>query len=378
MSAQQWCRCVLTAVLFSGLLTGFMAIQSNLATAQENGSIEVTDALERTVTFDEPPDRIVISGKAFFAIVDAMYMFPEARKRVVGMPGSYLQGHGDTSFLSLIDPAYDDDRDRVLLQGEASAEQIAPLQPDVVVLKSFMKGSLGDSLEGIGIPVVYLELESPEIYDHDFRTLGQLLDNAERADELAAYFNGRLATIQDRLSDVPESERPETLLVRYSKSGGAVSFVVTPPSWIQTRLVELAGGRPVWTSAVDSGGWSVVNFEQIAAWDPDRIVVADYGGDAADTVQKLKTQAKWRLLSAVQSNQIYGFPGDFYSWDMPDPRWALGLDWLAKTLHADRFAEIDVMDSVRGFFGDLYGLDKATIESSIFPQLSGSLPLETP
>ena len=47
--------------------------------APSSGAVVVTDALGRTVKFDKPPQRIVIAGKAFFMIVDAIYLFPDAR-----------------------------------------------------------------------------------------------------------------------------------------------------------------------------------------------------------------------------------------------------------------------------------------------------------
>jgi len=39
-----------------------------------SGAIVVTDALNRTVKFDKVPQRIVLAGKAFFMIVDAIYL----------------------------------------------------------------------------------------------------------------------------------------------------------------------------------------------------------------------------------------------------------------------------------------------------------------
>ena len=107
------------------------------------------------MTFEQLPERIVIAGKAVFMITDALYLFPEARQRVVAMPGSAVQF--SSSFLSLIDPAFS--TEKTFLEGQVGPEQIAPTQPDVVLMKSYMKGSLGDPLEQLGIPVVYVELE---------------------------------------------------------------------------------------------------------------------------------------------------------------------------------------------------------------------------
>ena len=56
-------------------------------------------------------------------------------------------------------------------------------------------------------------------------------------------------------------------------------------------MVELAGGVPVWTAAVQGGGWAVVNLEQIAAWNPDQIYVINYFGSAVDVVAQLRKRS---------------------------------------------------------------------------------------
>ena len=57
-------------------------------TASSASSLTTTDARGREVTFAEPPQRIVIAGKANFMLNDTVYLFPEeARERVVALQG---------------------------------------------------------------------------------------------------------------------------------------------------------------------------------------------------------------------------------------------------------------------------------------------------
>ena len=39
-------------------------------------------------------------------------------------------------------------------------------------------------------------------------------------------------------------------MIQYSEEGGEVAFEVPPAEWIQTRLVELAGGTPVLSPSI--------------------------------------------------------------------------------------------------------------------------------
>jgi iron complex transport system substrate-binding protein len=117
----------------------------------------------------------------------------------------------------------------------------------------------------------------------------------------------------------------------------------------------------------------VVNLEQIAAWDPDQIYVVSYKADPSQVVEKLKADPQWQELKAVKAGQIYGFASDVFSWDQPDPRWILGLTWLAGKVHPDRFADLNMRDEASHFFEQMYGLDSATIEEKIVPALKGDV-----
>jgi len=95
------------------------------------------------------------------------------------------------------------------------------------------------------------------------------------------------------------------------------------------RPGKAGGGTPAWLDASTPDGWAVVTLEQIAAWNPDMIFLIDYSGNADKDAAQLKTDAQWSALNAVKTAHLYAFPSDFLSWDQPDPRWTLGLSWLA-------------------------------------------------
>jgi iron complex transport system substrate-binding protein len=312
-----------------------------------------------------PAQGLVVAGRSSLTIIDTLYLFPQAAERLVG----YVAGRQDPGvFLSHVDPAF---HRKSRLAVDAGPEQIAPLNPDVVILRSFMAETLGKPLEQLGISVVYLDLETPEQYFRDITTLGQLLGDEARAAEIEDYYQTRLDAVRERLAGVGDEQRPRVLLVQYSQQGGEVALNVPSAAWLQTLEVELAGGQPVWKEAAQGGGWTVVNLEQIAAWDPDQIYVVSYGEDAAQVVERLKGDANWQALRAVTQDQLFGFAGDIYSWDQPDPRWVLGVTWLASKIHPDRFADFDITSEVRQFFVQMYGLEEATVGREILSQLKG-------
>jgi len=361
----------LTALIVAGLLLGDCSGASPGATepgptaASSDTSLVVTDAQGRRVEFDAPPQRMVVAGKSSLTIIDALYLFPEAGQRLAGTVIG-RQDPGD--FLRFVDPGFEQ---KTVLAVDAGPEQIAPLKPDVVIMRSFMAEKLGRPLEQLDIPVIYVDLETPEQYLRDIATLGQLFANEERAAEIEAYYQGRMADVEAGLQGLSEEARPRTLLVQYSDQGGELALSVPSAAWLQTMEIELAGGAPVWKEAAQAGGWTVVNLEQIAAWNPAKVIVVSYKGDSAEAADRLRTAPEWQALEAAQQGEIYGFGGDILSWDQPDPRWILGLTWLAKTLHPERFADLDVVEVASQFYSQMYGLDEATFQKQIVPHLKG-------
>ena len=328
----------------------------------------INDALGRELYFEQPPQRLVIAGRASTLLANALYLFPEAGQRIVGIEN---RSQAASPILPMIDP---DTSDKIFFEKNAGPEQIAPAQPDVVILKSYMAESLGQPLEILGINVVYLDLETPEQFFRDIEILGQLFGNSERAQEIQRFYQQRLDHIEMDTAGIPETQKPSVLMIQYSDSGGEVAFKVPPASWLQTTMVELVGGTPIWTEASETGGWAIVNFEQIAAWNPDQIYVIYYPGDAKPITESLRSDPNWQAIQAVQQDQLFAFPGDFLSWDQPDTRWILGLSWLFTKVQPEVADDLDIMQEISQFYEQLYGLDQEIIQDEVSPNLNGDLP----
>jgi iron complex transport system substrate-binding protein len=361
----------LRAVLFLSLLLALLVGDTSCilrASPTPSSSSAITDALNRPLSFPQPPQRIVVAGKGAFMLMDALYLFPQASSRLIALV-SGVQKYQD--FLGLMDP---DLTEKPELAGDAGPEQIAAAKPDVVVMKSYLSGGLGQSMERLGIPVVYLDLETPEQYLRDLLTLGALFGDLQRAENLRAYYREQLRTVSDALNDLAEADKPRVLVLTYSQQGGATAFQVPPMSWMQTKVVELAGGNPVWSEAAAAGGWVTVNLEQIAVWDPDYIFLISYSQESGQIRRSLAEEPSWQKLKAVQSGHFYGFPADFISWDQPDPRWILGLSWMTAKLQPERFSNQEPFQRIEDFYRLAYNLEGTVVREKILPRITGDFP----
>ncbi len=327
--------------------------------------ITFTDSLDRQVTLPEVPSRIVYGGKSSLMIADALYLFENVSDRIVAVSETN-QNFGN--FIQAIDPTFDT---KTELSGQTNVEEIVANSPDLVLLKSFLAGDYQQPLEGLGIPTAFLNLETPEQYNRDILAMGDMLGQPERAQEIVAYYNNAVAGITDTVAPVSEADKPSVLVLYYKESDGAYTYNVPPLAWMQTTNVITAGGNPVWLENAATNGWNMIGFEQIAAWDADQIYIIAYRENSSDLVNTLITDPQWQSLKAVKNEQVYAFPGEFYSWDQPDTRWILGLKWLAWRIHPELFPDFDTLSEVRNFYKEMYGLDETLIDSAIIPLMRG-------
>jgi iron complex transport system substrate-binding protein len=330
--------------------------------------ISLTDAMDRTVVFEKPPQRIAIVGQAVIMLADAVYQFPDASSRIVALSKTN-QGLGD--FIAVIDPTY---KDKTILEVQTSVESVAATNPDAVILKTSMAEKLGKPLEDLGIKVIYLSLETPEQFKRDIATLGLLFQEEERAAEISAYYQDRVDRIQKTVAGLAEDQKPRVLLLYYNDRDGQVAFNVPPLQFIQTFMVQAGGGRTAWEDAQLGQGWTKVNFEQIAVWDPDQVYIVAYNKSAVEVVSQLLTDPQWQALHATQQGQLYAFPADYYSWDQADARWILGLMWLAGKMNPALFIDLEMEQEIKNFFKELYYQDESAYQKNIQPLLKGDLP----
>jgi iron complex transport system substrate-binding protein len=328
----------------------------------------VTDALGRTVAFEGAPSRVVIAGRGTLLLVDAVYLFPGVGPRVVGAAVTD-QGLGDV--LPVLDPSYGS---KARFPNNAGAEQIASARPDLVILKTYSKQGVGDALERAGIRVLYLDLESPESFARDVKTLGQVFQQPERAEAVVQWYTSRVEAVAAALrassAGGSVAARPRVLVVQTSGKDTELAATIPPANWIQAWMVENAGGTAVWTTQNLTTGWLKVGIEQVAAWDPDNVFVVSYAASAVEAAQRLLSSPSWQAIRASRAGTIRPFPADFVSWDQSDARWILGLEWVAAILHPDRFPDFDLRAEVMAFYHELYGLEADTIASIILPRIA--------
>lgn len=333
--------------------------------------LTATDANGLSVTLAAQPQRILVAGKSAIIPSDALFLFPEARTHLLRL-ARVNQGLGN--FYALLAPDLAASSAADALQN-GGTEELAALRPDLVLAKTAATAAVLDPLRRLGIPGFALSLETPDEWLRELPELGRLLGEEARAAELVSLFRARLDAVQTAVSFVPTSARPRVLLLQASSADGILSFSVSPDDWLQTWMVETAGGIPVWKgTGLTSSGWSKVSFEQIAAWNPDAIYFVSYKTPLPPLLEAVKSDRRWQLLPAARNNRLRAMPADLVSWAQPVSRWILCLQWLAADLHPSAFPSFDPETALAAFYRDFYAVSPGPVLDALLSAYRASQP----
>jgi iron complex transport system substrate-binding protein len=96
------------------------------------------------------------------------------------------------------------------------------------------------------------------------------------------------------------------------------------------------------------------------AWNPD-VIFIDHGGmNDGKTVEEIREEilgdAVYQSITAVKQDAIYLSPSGVFYWDMGLQKILLVMN-MAKILHPDIFADLDMETEVMDFYQQFYGYE---------------------
>jgi iron complex transport system substrate-binding protein len=217
------------------------------------------------------------------------------------------------------------------------ADLIRRLNPDVIVTQTQCEVcavSLRDVEDAVAatlgarpqiVPLAAVALA--EIWE-DIERVARALDAPARGVELTGRLKARTAAIADRAAKI--DSRPAVACIEW------IDPLMAAGNWMP-ELVAMAGGRNVFGAAGQHS--PRVTFEDLAANDPDVIVLAPCGFDIARTmseIQALSGRGGWANLKAVRESRVFVVDGNQYI-NRPGPRIVESLEILAELIRPDAF-----------------------------------------
>jgi iron complex transport system substrate-binding protein len=226
-----------------------------------------------------PPRRIICLTEE---TVETLYLLGE-QDRIVGVSGYAVRP-----------PRVRREKPRVSAFISADIPKILALQPDLVLAFSDLQADISAELVRAGVAVhVFNQRDIAGILAM-IRTVGALVDAADRADRLATKYQQRLAELA---AIARPSPKPKVYFEEWDDP------LISGIGWV-SELIEIAGGEDILPN---------LRFQQAAK---DRITSPDLVRDAAPDVilaswcgkkvvpERIRQRPGWNEIPAVRNNRI--------------------------------------------------------------------------
>ena len=353
--------CIITAGLFTA---GCITQAPNAMQSEAKDTLTIVDMMNRTVTVDTDPQRIIGIGAGSLRMI----VYLQAEDQVVGvdMREQSATNASTPGMPAGIDRPYNiahpELAERPFIGAISGDPELIVIQKPDVVFVTFLAGKDADALqEKSGVPVVALVSgdlgKNRQAFYGSLRTMAQVLNKEQRADEVIAYINETLADLQKRTKDIP-AEKKSLVYVGGIAYNGAHGFLSTDPAYAPLAMVN---GNNV-AAGAGTGGQIIIDKEKLLSWNPDVIFIdeASYSLVSEDLKDPV-----YQSLDAVKGGRVYGVMP--YNWYANNYDTVLAdAYYIGKILYPEQFADIDPEQKADEIYTMLDGKPVYTEMAGIF------------
>ncbi|MDY6796654.1 MAG: ABC transporter substrate-binding protein [Actinomycetota bacterium] len=339
---------ILSFLLVTSVLLAGCGNDGDDAQEEEPTTKVLVDQLGREVELPAEVNRVATNYGIATQIVFAL----GEQDKLVGCDEPSHRMSGD--FFSQIDPDFPE-IPAVGNPSEINTETLASLEPDVIFVPCSRGSEQVDQLEALGFNALGVNCEDLDLLAESVEMFGEAMGCDDKADEYVAYYQEIRDMIEERLEDLPDDERATVYL-----SGSSGMLSTCGGDMYQSYVFDLCGGDNVAEEL--SGGWKDVSAEQILAWNPEYVLVVHYG---TATPGEILADPTFANLTATKDGNVMWFPSELAPWDYPSMQAVLGLVWCAKTLHPDKFQDVDVLEYANEYFEEFFGVSFTEIGGTI-------------
>lgn len=310
--------------------------------------VEVKDFSGNIEKIVQPVNKVITT---YSLVPPFIYLLDEREK-------FYFGSFFGISFYELLDPKA---KEKSMKGRTVNLEEIIKENPNVVFSAYWQEESKDiKQLRSLNIPVVSVNLEDVNNIKSTVLMLGKIFQKEALSNKIIRYYDESLQEIERRLNKKLQNMTvPKVLVIYYS--GKEQSYMAFGGDMFQSRLIELAGGMSV---SKELSGKKNVNVEQIIRWNPDFIVIIQYDTLAKEIKEKILKDSVWKDIKAVKDQKVFIAPNDGENWIDPNPKWPLGLYWMAKILYPEKFTEVNLRAEAAKFYKEFFNIniDKVKIE----------------
>lgn len=231
-------------------------------------------------------------------------------------------------------------------------EEVMSRHPDLVIawLDRFVDSAKAEStFSKMGLPVVFVKLDTLADYPGTFRFLGDLFSKREKAEALAAYVEEAQSRVRRAVGDIPAAEKAR---VYYAESPDGLATDCDKS--FHAEPINLAGADNVYhCEQANHMGMEKIALEQIVAYKPAIILAQDKGFAAS-----VGANPTWRNVPAAKDGKVFYIPHEPFNWLDRPPSYmrALGIQWLANLFYPKRLP-FDLKTETKKFYSLFLGVE---------------------
>ena len=241
------------------------------------GGVEILDMALRTVRAPRPVERVVALSATAEGVAEAF--------GVEGVGKTSDAGGGGQAAI-------------VGSTNRPDFAAVAALKPDLVLADASLQGALRKDFDQFPYPVFMVKVASYDDVLWAFRAVGEAFDRKDRAEELVAETEQRVAAVK---ASVEGRAAPKVLILTGS---GRDVYAGSDASYLGS-LVKLLGGVNVAGSAPQGApiaGYGLVEIEQAATLSPDVVLLV--GGPRSDMEAQIQGSLAWAGTAAVRQGRV--------------------------------------------------------------------------
>lgn len=325
----------------------------NTANAEVVSTKTITDHAGVEVEIPTQIDRVVVGS--FYPLASVLSVYLGSAEKIVGIHPVSMSA-AKYGLLGEVFPEILNANTGFINGSEVNVEEVLSLNPDVVL---GVDAEQAEILRDAGIPAVTFsaaawDYDILETYDQWIALIDQIFGQSELSKEISTYSQKVYDNIQEVVCTIPEADKKKILvLFKYDDS----TMITSGHNFFGQFWAEEAGGINV-AGEITEGSSVQINMEQVYEWDPDVILITNFTGtQPEDLYNNAIGSDDWSTVSAVVNKQVYKMPLGMYRTYTPGADTPVTLQWVAKTIYPELFADVDMNEVTRTYFKDFYDVD---------------------
>lgn len=300
----------------------------------------------------EQIDRIVVGAWQMAAPL-AVYL--GGGEKIVGMAPASLKAV-ENGMLGELYPELLEAETEFYNGGDINMEELLKLAPDIVI---GVGEAQAEAIRAAGIPATVVSVtkwdyDVIETYENWLKTFDAIFGGSAYEGDVTEYSRQVQASIQEKVSTLAEEDKKRVMILfGYSDA----TMTTSGKGFFGQSWCDLIGAINV-GEGIETLGSAAINMEQVYEWNPDVIIITNFTkAQPEDLYNNTIGSDDWSSVNAVKNKQVYKMPLGIYRSYTPGADTPMTLQWFAKTVYPELFADVDIEQIAKDYYKDFYGFE---------------------